>query len=181
MVPAKKLKKKIKLKFTNVTSSVFVFVSRSCRDGDKAELDFLLHFWEAPQAIIGLKPDLSRPTSWAALSQYLTNRTRRVVKNGCVAFRNHLRSIPHGNPLKINPHHHPISVKPMDRCNMSSWEVEIGINSAVLGVDQVAEMQNPDEDWTGQADPILRRKLQNRLHQRAWRMFAFHNKIHMSL
>ncbi|KIW01484.1 uncharacterized protein PV09_07237 [Verruconis gallopava] len=31
------------------------------------------------------------------------------------------------------------------------------------------DARDPEEDWTGVKDPVKRRKLQNRLHQRAWR------------
>lgn len=33
---------------------------------------------------------------------------------------------------------------------------------------QQYEMQGPDDDWSGTTDPAKRRKLQNRVHQRAW-------------
>ncbi|KIW33924.1 uncharacterized protein PV07_00738 [Cladophialophora immunda] len=39
----------------------------------------------------------------------------------------------------------------------------------ILPLNQQVEMRRLDEDWTGFTDPAQRRKLQNRLHQRAWR------------
>jgi hypothetical protein len=37
---------------------------------------------------------------------------------------------------------------------------------------QLEEARTNDEDWTGKRDSAERRKLQNRLHQRAWRKFS---------
>ncbi|KIW98149.1 uncharacterized protein Z519_01733 [Cladophialophora bantiana CBS 173.52] len=39
----------------------------------------------------------------------------------------------------------------------------------ILPFNQQVEVRHLEEDWTGVTDPALRRKLQNRLHQRAWR------------
>jgi hypothetical protein len=38
----------------------------------------------------------------------------------------------------------------------------------LLPVQQQCEIREAKEDWTGTTDPVQRRKLQNRLHQRAW-------------
>lgn len=37
-----------------------------------------------------------------------------------------------------------------------------------LSVRLQSEMHGPDDDWSGTTDPAKRRKIQNRLHQRAW-------------
>jgi hypothetical protein len=34
-------------------------------------------------------------------------------------------------------------------------------------------MHGPDDDWSGTTDPAKRRKIQNRLHQRAWSMYIY--------
>lgn len=38
---------------------------------------------------------------------------------------------------------------------------------------QQIEVRKQDDDWTGITDPVERRKLQNRLHQRLWSTFSF--------
>ncbi|KIW80554.1 hypothetical protein Z517_07170 [Fonsecaea pedrosoi CBS 271.37] len=40
---------------------------------------------------------------------------------------------------------------------------------SVLSLRLQNEMHGPDDDWSGTTDPAKRRKIQNRLHQRAWR------------
>lgn len=39
---------------------------------------------------------------------------------------------------------------------------------SVLTMRQRTEMHGPNDDWSGTTDPAKRRKIQNRLHQRAW-------------
>lgn len=39
----------------------------------------------------------------------------------------------------------------------------------LISQEKLGEVRNAEEDWTGKADPKERRRLQNRLHQRAWR------------
>jgi hypothetical protein len=36
----------------------------------------------------------------------------------------------------------------------------------------IAEIRDPDELWLGLANPVTRRRIQNRLHQRAWRKWT---------
>lgn len=44
---------------------------------------------------------------------------------------------------------------------------------SVLSVRLQNVMHGPDDDWSGTTDPAKRRKIQNRLHQRAWSMYIF--------
>ncbi|KAB5530389.1 hypothetical protein GE09DRAFT_1041313 [Coniochaeta sp. 2T2.1] len=50
---------------------------------------------------------------------------------------------------------------------MSSWNANISTIFSSTRLRQ--DLSNPAEDWTGRTNPALRRKLQNRLNQRAWR------------
>lgn len=46
---------------------------------------------------------------------------------------------------------------------------------AVNASDCMLEVRSADENWSGLSDPVLRRKLQNRLNQRTYRMLSLIN------
>jgi hypothetical protein len=51
----------------------------------------------------------------------------------------------------------------MDTMTNSSGKIELAYRK------ELNEAKNTADDWTGKTDAKERRKLQNRLHQRAWR------------
>jgi hypothetical protein len=51
---------------------------------------------------------------------------------------------------------------------------ETFLPSMLIGrLPQQVEVRAPEDDWTGLTDPAERRKLQNRLNQRAWSTFCY--------
>jgi hypothetical protein len=62
----------------------------------------------------------------------------------------------------------------LNEANASSETSVDCVHPVIIQTKLPVEARDVKEDWSGISDPARRRKLQNRLHQRAWRKHLAH-------